>query len=500
MDQLLTQFIGALRNADVRISTAETLDALSTVELVGYGDRRLLKDSLALVLPKTLDEKAAFDTCFDQFFSFGDRGARPPPTTALDAEPSGDAAGQAGDGQAGTGGDAQDQRTGNARPSATREQNTSVSTDERDAPAAAPGSGEMSAPQSALGQLLVRGNQMEITIAINTAGRQVNVHEIEVFTQKGVYTRRIMDAMGQAELQQEITRLADSGLIPDRRRAVDLTHRRDWLRERVRDYVEHQFLLHADVTGRRLREDMLRDVRLSALEQRHHRMLHDLVLRMARRLVSEHSRRRKVFRRGQLHVPRTLRRNMKYDDAVFDLQWKSVKVDRPKVFAVCDVSGSVAAYARFMLMFLYSLEEVLPKVRSFAFSSDLGRGVAAVRAQHDRRRHRDRTQAVRRRLYRLRSGASRTFAACAWKRSTTARRSSFSATRAITMVTPAQMCLKELYDRSKRVIWLNPEPRTMWNTGDSEMRHYSPYCHQVDECSTLAHLERIVGRLLRAVV
>src|SRR5689334_13983204 len=188
MDQLLTQFIGALRNADVRISTAETLDALSAVELVGYSDRRLLKDSLALVLPKTLDEKAAFDTCFDQFFSFGDRASRPPPTSATnDADPSGDAAGQAGNGQAGTGGDAQDQRTGNARPSDTRQSNSSVATDERDKPAAALGRGEMSAPQSALGQLLVRGNQLEITIAINTAGRQVNVHEIEVFTQKGVY-------------------------------------------------------------------------------------------------------------------------------------------------------------------------------------------------------------------------------------------------------------------------------------------------------------------------
>ena len=77
MDQLLTQFIGALRNADIRISTAETLDALSTVELVGYSDRRLLKDSLSLVLPKTLDEKAAFDTCFDQFFSFGERASLP---------------------------------------------------------------------------------------------------------------------------------------------------------------------------------------------------------------------------------------------------------------------------------------------------------------------------------------------------------------------------------------------------------------------------------------
>jgi uncharacterized protein with von Willebrand factor type A (vWA) domain len=499
MDQLLTQFIGALRNADIRISTAETLDALTTVELVGYSDRRLLKDSLALVLPKTLDEKAAFDTCFDQFFSFGDRASRPPTTAALDDEPSSDSAGQAGNGQAGTGGDAQDQRTGDARPSNTRQQNTSVSTDERSEPAPALGNGEMSAPQSALGQLLVRGNQLEITIAINTAGRQVNVHEIEVFTQKGVYTRRIMDAVGHAELQQEIARLADSAALPDRRRAVDLTHRRDWLRERVRDYVEHQFLLHADVTGRRLREDMLRDVRLSALEQRHHRMLHDLVLRMARRLVSEHSRRRKIFRRGQLHVPRTLRRNMKYDDAVFDLQWKSVKVDRPKVFAVCDVSGSVSAYARFMLMFLYSLEEVLPKVRSFAFSSDLGE-VSELFARNAI----DDGIAIALKQY----GGGSTDYGQAFADFRRLCLDEIDNRATVIILGDARNnygdartdVLKELYDRSKRVIWLNPEPRSMWNTGDSEMRHYAPYCHQVDECSTLAHLERIVGRLLRAVV
>lgn len=500
MDQLLTQFIGALRNADIRISTAETLDALSTVELVGYGDRRLLKDSLSLVLPKTLDEKAAFDTCFDQFFSFGARVSGPPSTLAeSDAALDGDAAGQAGNGQAGAGGDAQDQRTGNARPGAARQQASTGATTGQADNVAALGSGEMSDPQSPLGQLLVRGNQMEVTIAINGAGHQVNVHEIEVFTQKGVYTRRIMDAMGHAELQQEIARLTDSAAIPDRRRAVDLTHRRDWLRERVRDYVEHQFLLHADVTGRRLREDLLRDVRLSALEQRHHRMLQDLVLRMARRLISEHSRRRKVFRRGQLHVPHTLRRNMKYDDAVFDLQWKSVKVDRPKVFAVCDVSGSVSAYARFMLMFLYSLEEVLPRVRSFAFSSDLGE-VSELFARNTI------DDGVAIALKQYSSGSTDYGQALADFRRLCLDEIDNRATLIIlgdarnNYGDARTDILKELYDRSKRVIWLNPEPRTMWNTGDSEMRHYAPYCHQVDECSTLAHLERIVGRLLRAVV
>ncbi len=61
MDRTLANFIRALRNSEVRISTAETLDAFSTVELVGYKDRSALKRSLSLVLPKTADEKETFD-------------------------------------------------------------------------------------------------------------------------------------------------------------------------------------------------------------------------------------------------------------------------------------------------------------------------------------------------------------------------------------------------------------------------------------------------------
>src|SRR5688572_3074976 len=109
MDQLLTNFIRALRNADVRISTAETLDAFSTLQLVGYRDRQLLKDSLSLVLPKTQDEKAAFDACFDQFFAYRKRTPlRSPDAPAPDqSETSADASNDTQDGNAeGGGGDA----------------------------------------------------------------------------------------------------------------------------------------------------------------------------------------------------------------------------------------------------------------------------------------------------------------------------------------------------------------------------------------------------------
>jgi uncharacterized protein len=496
MDQLLTNFIRALRNADIRISTAETLDAFSTVELVGYRDRQLLKDSLALVLPKTLDEKYAFDTCFDQFFAFRASAELAPAQAVGDASQaqSSEGAAQAGNSDAGSGGDGQSKRGGQTQL-AGEETSAQVDT----GPSQALGAGEMSTPQSVLGQLLTRANSMEINIAINAAGHQVKVHEIEVFTQKGVYTRRIMDAMGNADLQHEILTLSESSSIPDRRLAHDLGHRRDWLRERVRDYVEHQFLLHADVTGRRLRESLLRDVRLSSLELRHHRQLQEIVQRMARKLVAATSRRRKVVRRGQLHVPRTLRRNMKYDDAIFDLHWKSTKVDQPKVLAVCDVSGSVADYARFMLMFLYSLDEVLPKVRSFAFSSGLGE----VSELFSRNSIED---AIALTLRQFGGGATdygqaladfRRLCLDGIDRRTTviilgdARNNNGDARTDV---------LKEIHDRAWRVMWLNPEPRSMWNTGDSEMRHYTPYCHHVAECGTLAQLERVIGRLLTATL
>lgn len=498
MDRLLTNFIRALRNADIRISTAETLDAFSAVELVGYSDRALLKDSLALVLPKTVDEKAAFDTTFDQFFSYRATGSLgSAEETRDDAAGNGagdEAAAEQGQSQSGGGQDGlnpQSIRAGRREGSAE---------DLRDAADPTPESiaagGELPSPHSALGQMLARGNQIEIGIAINAAGERVKVREIEVFTQKGVYTRRIMEAMGLAGLQEEIAALAKSASVAERRLARDLTHRREWLQETVRDYVEHQFLLHADVTGKRLREDLLRNVRLGAIDHRHRRVVQDLVRRMARRLVAAYSRRKKVFDRGSLHVPRTLRRNMKYDDAIFDLHWKSVKVDRPRVLALCDVSGSVANYASFMLMFLYSLDEVLPKVRSFAFSSDLAE-VSDLFAHHDI----DTAMALTLKQY---GGGSTDYGQAFAdfrklclddidKRTTVIvlgdARNNYGDARTDV--------LKEIYDRCKRLIWLNPEPRTIWNTGDSEMRHFAVYCHQVEECGTLAQLERVVSRLLR---
>ena len=483
MDRTLTRFVAALRNAEVRVSPAETLDAVSTVELVGYRDRAFLKDSLALVLPKTADEKETFDATFDQFFSFEDVAAE---AGVADAEEGADAA--LGQGVGGRDGESGGGRGGGG---GKKSKNPGGEADED------LGAGEIATPRSALGRLLMDGGAVELMVRMAEAAREAKLEEIRVFTQKGLYTRKIMDAMGLVELNEEIAERRASAHVPARRLGQQLRQRRDVLREQVRDYVERQFLLHADVTGRRLREELLQKVKLSNVEQRNFRLIQEMVYRMAKRIAALHSRRRKVFKRGQLHVPRTLRHNMSYDGALFNLRWKSVKVDRPKVFAICDVSGSVASYARFMLMFLYSLEEVMPKVRSFAFSSDL----AEVTELFERNKIED---AIAKTLRDYSGGSTDYGQAFADFRKlcmddvdnrTTIvilgdARNNYGDARA--------EILKEMYDRAKRVIWLNPEPRNTWHTGDAEMRKYTAYVHQAEECNSLMHLGRVVGNLLKA--
>ena len=491
MERTLTKFIAALRNAEVRVSPAETLDALNAVELVGYRDRQLLKDTLSLMLPKTIDEKDTFENTFDQFFTFEDVS-----TASTSGQIEGEGEGDAEGGGQGMGGEGAGAGGGTGSGGSKNKKNKFFDTEQEDEEDLGPG--EMATPHSPLGQLIMQDSRIELTVQMADAAKVAKLEEIQVFTQKGLYTRKIMEEMGLADLQREINDLKASHIVPERRLGQELKKRRDWLREQVRDYVERQFLLHADASGHRLREELLRKVKLSNIEQRNFRLIQEVVFKMAKKLVALHSRRKKVFKRGQLNLPRTLRRNMAYDGAIFDLQWKSVKIDRPKVFAICDVSGSVANYARFMLMFLYSLEEVMPKVRSFAFSSDL----AEVTELFDRNKIEDAIAKILRDY----SGGSTDYGQAFADFKRTCLDDVDNRTTIIILGDarnnygdPRAEILKEMYDRAKRVLWLNPESRSTWTVGDAEMRKYTAYVHQAEECNSLMHLERVVGNLLRTV-
>ena len=87
MTQILSDFIRALRAQDVRISPSEAIDAGSTLELLGYEDRALLKQGLSNALSKSVDEKTAFDETFDKYFEFRSFSGKSPAGAQNEQQP-----------------------------------------------------------------------------------------------------------------------------------------------------------------------------------------------------------------------------------------------------------------------------------------------------------------------------------------------------------------------------------------------------------------------------
>ena len=478
LKETLVDFVKVLRTADVKVSPAETLDAMEAIDLVGFEDRQFLKNTLSLVLSKNPDEKEAYEDCFEKFFTATKMTSLnetvPGANDDTNYDSNNDSGNQSsgsssGGGQGGDSSDADDVQQIDFEPLN---------------------------PTSVLGQLLLSGNRMEVMIQMTEAGRAVGVNEIIVFTQKGLFTRKIMEQMGLKGLQEEISELQDVANRPEIHLAGRLKQARELLREQVRDYVERQFFLHADESGKQLREELLKKVKLSNLEKRNFKDVQEIVFKMAKKLIAIHSKRRKTFKRGQLDVRKTLRHNMKYDGMLFDVKWKSQKVDRPKVFCICDVSGSVSNYSRFLLMFLYSLTEVMPKVRAFAFSSDLGE-VTRLFEQNNLE------DAMAKTMRDYGNGSTDYGQMLTDFRSQVLKDVNGKSTIIIlgdarnNYGDPRNEILREVYDKAQRVIWLNPEPKSAWSVGDAEMKKYAPCCHQTEVCNSLLHLERVVGNLLR---
>ncbi len=158
---------------------------------------------------------------------------------------------------------------------------------------------------------------------------------------------------------------------------------------------------------------------------------------------------------------------------------------------LCDVSGSVAAAAEFLLLFLYALNEALSDIRAFAFSGSLIEVSSILETLE--------IEAAIGEILRLVGFGSSNYGRAladfdaGWMAQVTRR------TTVLILgdgrgnyADPRADILKRLGERAKRIIWLNPEGRPSWGTGDSDMLRYAPYCTLVAQCNTLRRLERVV--------
>lgn len=445
MERTLTNFIRALRSSEVRVSTGEALDATRTVALIGYGDRALLKGSLGCVLAKSTEEKDIHDRLFDLYFSHSD-----------------------------------------SRTDTDSSQTESQS--EGDEPQAAPEN---------LVDLLQSGDESAISTALERAAEAAGIDNIRFSTQVAYYAQQIIKQMGGEGLQERLLEALQGREPSDEAEAQALIDIRRDLTMRARERAERAFDVFGAGETQQFRDDFAAEKRLNALDRYDMERMKDLIAKIARRLAVKHSRRRRKRNRGQLDVRRTMRANAGLDGVPFNVIWRQKKKDRPKIVAICDVSGSVAQYVRFLLLLLYSLADAVPDIHAFAFSHRL-KPVDDILADNE-------FEAAMIKIIRE-LGMGSTDYGQAWSDLKVDHESIIDRRTTVIVLgdgrsnygDPRADLFRDFAQRAKSMIWLNPEGRALWGTGDSAIPRYLPFCTQMSHVATLKDLERAVDEVLSA--
>ena len=337
------------------------------------------------------------------------------------------------------------------------------------APAAPAAADKSAAPAGAEADNTGRA-ELELDLALARAAQAVGLDEIRFVSQVPVFTQRLLAALGSTP--------------PD-----------PTLRARARALVQQRFDLH----GRAATEAFLTEVAvarpLGRVSPPDMDRMKAVVARLAKRLAARHSRRRRVRLPHQLDLRRTLRANAGHDGLPWALHFKHKRRDRPRIVVLCDVSGSVMAHVRFLLLLLYAMHERIADLRCFAFSNRLHE-VGAVLAQQPF------DEAIATILREAGGGATDYGQALAdlsalpeglVNRHTTLLvlgdgRSNHTDPRLDLFAT--------LADRARRVLWLCPEPEGRWGSGDSCMRQYQPFCTHLSHCTTVLDLEQAIDEAL----
>lgn len=458
MDKVLLRFIKALRQASIELSSADAIEALKVAALVGYRDRQVLKDALGLILAKTIDDKQHYELCFEQFFT---------QQIAITAP--------------------------NQESLAEEQLSPAQDSPKEQAPPALP---DQERALSPLANLLAEQNQAHLQLAIRNAAEAVGLSDIQSFTQQGLFSRRMLMNMGLAELQEDLFQLEQSDTAEQHAQAKILRQYLEELRGQIRDQVERQFLLFAGREGEKLHQEFLQRINLNALEKGHLQEMRQLIRQMAQRLLKKHKRRQKRQRRGQLDLGRTLRHNLAYDGNLIDLRWRTRHKKIPKLFVLCDISGSMSQYARFFLLFLYSLNEVLRDIEPYVFSTHAS-NVGELFRQHDAA---SAIEESYRRWGNMGSDYGQALEDFHRLARADMRQNSiviFLGDARNNHGDPRTDILRDIYQRCGQLIWLNPERPSLWQSGDSEMLRYAGLCHHRRECRTLRQLADSLDDVLK---
>lgn len=218
---------------------------------------------------------------------------------------------------------------------------------------------------------------------------------------------------------------------------------------------------------------------------------------LARRIAARLHRARRRGR-GNLDMRGTIRGSIATGGIPADPVLRRRVRHRPELVVLCDVSGSMAGFARFAVSLLHALQTEFPHTRTWAFVdgiveiTDTLAGSTGLLDLDGLLRHRGLVSGDGRSDYAAALGAfTRT-----WPNAVTCRSTVLVIGDARSHDRePATDELTEIARRARRVYWLNPEPRREWDTDDSHIALYGQRCAGVHEVATLRQLENCVASI-----
>jgi uncharacterized protein with von Willebrand factor type A (vWA) domain len=457
MDKRMVEFIRALRAAGVRISVAESQDALRGAQEVGIWNAETFKTALRTTLVKEHRDEDTFDYFFPLFFS-----ANQPPLE-----------------------DIQEQLT--PEQEALLEQAMQALLNDNEA------------LRELLEQLL--NGQPLTDEQLQALAEMAGMQNGSEMYQRGWFERRMMNLSGLTTLGQMLDALrdmlAEQGMSDEQIQAL-----LDMLRQNMRGMGQQISAFAGLSLAQQMAErppterpDLL-DVPFGRLSDSDIETLRDEMRRLAARLRSRNALRQRRANDGKVDLRKTLRRNMQYGGVPMEIAHKT-RHKKPSLVLICDLSTSMRYMVEFMLTLVYQLQDQVRRTHSFIFIDDM-REVTMDLEEHDTR------VAVAKIMLENPPGYYSTDLGNSLN---TFARDHYGTIDSRTTViimgdgrnnynNPRLDIAQDIQRKARRVFWFCPEARSQWGTGDSDMHLYAALANDVFLVRTLRDLANSVDHIL----
>ena len=473
--ELLNGFIVELRSAGLPVSLTENLDAVEAVKHIPIEDRETFKYALAGTLVKNHSHWKAFETVFEVYFSL--RGQE---YELVDGEWESD-------------------------DTATGEEN------QQEGQVPGQGGSQEGLTQEQLAEMLFQALAKQDRNLMRTVARQSVQRFAGMEPGRPVGgTYYLYRTLRNLNLEEVLDRLLTSGadsdsesdFLEERLRKDEYEHRIEELKKEIEAEIRRRLVADRGVEAmaKTLRKPLPEDVDFMHASREEMVALRRAIWPLTRKLAVRLARKRRHGRKGPLDFRRTVRHSLSYGGVPAEPKFKYPKPSKPEIMVIADISGSVAAFARFTLHLVYALNNQFSKVRSFVFIDGLDE-VTDFFENVD-----DITEAI----HRVNTEADviwvdghsdyghafeifeEKFAKDIGPKTTVIilgdARNNYHASQS--------WVIKDIEDKARKVFWLNPEPRSYWDTGDSIVGEYSDFCNGTFEVRNLKQLEAFVENLV----